>query len=115
LPTISKHEFDEHDVPVPIPESEEELEQVKLQLLSARRLPVANLTVLKFKQISLQGIGYSYAIDFFFIAYRRTRSSTGCIMTTAPLSTPRAFFILSIISSTSSDLTTVATSLLVVY
>jgi hypothetical protein len=78
-------------------------------------LPVTILIVLKFKQISLQGIGYSYAIDFFLFAYRRTRSSTGCITTTAPLPPPRAFFILSIISSTSSDLTTVATSLLVVY
>ena len=78
-------------------------------------ISVTILTVLKFKPISLQGIGYSYATDFFFFAYRRTRSSTGCIMTTAPLPPPRAFFILSIISSTSSDLTTVATSLLVVY
>jgi hypothetical protein len=36
-------------------------------------------------------------------------------MTTAPLPPPRAFFILSMISSTLSDLTTVATTLLVVY
>src|SRR5215210_3945786 len=36
-------------------------------------------------------------------------------MTTAPLPPPRTFFILSMISSTLSELTTVATTLLVVY
>jgi hypothetical protein len=49
------------------------------------------------------------------IPYRRTRSSTAEIMTTAPLPQLRAFFILSITSLTTSELTTVATTFLVVY
>ena len=46
------------------------------------------------------------------LGYIRTRSSTDVIMATAPLSPPRAFFIL---STKTSELTTVATTFLVVY
>ena len=47
--------------------------------------------------------------------YRCTRSSTAEIMTTAPLPPARAFFILSRTSLTLSELTTIATTFLVVY